>query len=117
MSRSVPEWIGKTDDTAIPPRVRLRVFDAFGGCCAICKRKLGVAGESPEYDHIQALTNGGENRETNIQPLCKNCHKPKTKQDVAIKSKNARVRAKHIGAAPKKRKMPYRKFNGDPVWQ
>jgi 5-methylcytosine-specific restriction enzyme A len=104
MSRSVPEWIGETDDTAIPTRVKDRVFLAQDGCCAGCARKLAVAGERVEYDHRLALINGGENRESNIQALCPNCHKPKTRADVAIKSKNASVRAKRINAKDKTRK-------------
>ena len=39
--RTVPEWIGKTPDTPAPPRVRLRIFETFGGRCAICGRKIG----------------------------------------------------------------------------
>lgn len=115
MSRAVSEWVGKTDDTAIPPRVRLRVFEAHGERCACCSVKLGP-GTAWDLDHTIALINGGENREGNMQPLCKGCHKPKTAQDVATKAKDRRVRQKHVGAAPVKRKMPYRRFNGEQVW-
>ena len=97
MARAVSEWIGKTADSAIPPRVRLRIFDRQGGCCDECGRKLGVAGERVEYDHETALINGGENRESNIRALCTFCHAPKTKADVAVKSKTARVRKKRLG--------------------
>jgi 5-methylcytosine-specific restriction endonuclease McrA len=40
----------------------------------------------PEYDHVSALINGGQHRESNIQLLCSACHKVKTKADVAEKS-------------------------------
>lgn len=116
MARALPEWQGRTDDTPAPTRVRLRVFEAHGGKCAGCGRKFRAA-EAWELDHTTALINGGENRETNLQPLCRGCHAPKTAADVAQKAKDRRVRAKHIGAAPKKRKIPYRRFNGDPVWK
>lgn len=106
MSREVPEWIGKTDNTALPPRVKIRVFDRFGGKCAECGRKLGVAGEDPEFDHITALINGGENRETNFQCLCRGCHRAKTNIDVATKSKDRRVKAKHLGIEKKKQRLP-----------
>ena len=33
MPRSVPEWVGRTDDTPVPPRVRLRVLERFGRRC------------------------------------------------------------------------------------
>ena len=105
MSRSTPEWVGKSDDTAIPTRVKIRVFDACAGKCAECKRKLGVAGESVEYDHRIALVNGGENRELNLQALCRNCHKGKTRQDVATKSTDRRVKSKRLGISKPKSTM------------
>lgn len=96
MTRSLPEWIGATDDQTIPARVKVRVFDAFGGRCAICT--LQIAGKlRPAYDHAIALINGGENREANLQLLCVPCHAVKTKTDVAEKSVTARKHAKHIG--------------------
>lgn len=94
--RSVKEWVGKTPDTPAPPRVRLRVFEAFGGKCGITGRKIHP-GDAWDIDHIQALANGGENRESNLQPALKEAHKAKTAQDVAQKSKDRRVRAKHLG--------------------
>jgi len=114
--RSVPEWVGKTPDTAIPPRVRVRVIDAQGGKCAGCNRKLGMCGEAIDIDHIRALINGGENREANLQALCPMRHAPKTRADVAEKATVARKRAKHLGVKPKRRKMPYRRFDGEIVW-
>jgi len=95
MSRSTPEWIGKTDDTAVPDRVRLRVFLRFGGKCQECGVK--VEGKRWICDHRLALINGGENRENNLGPIHEVCNKAKTAQDVAQKSKNYRVAAKNIG--------------------
>lgn len=94
--RSVPEWIGKNADSAIPPRIRVRVFEAHGGRCAGCTRKIGPA-DKWDCDHIQALANGGQNRERNLQPLCSWCHGDKTKADVAEKAVTYRKKAKHIG--------------------
>jgi 5-methylcytosine-specific restriction protein A len=99
---NIKEWIAGHDDQAIPPRVKIRVFDRFGGRCAECSRKIGGS-IRPAYDHIQALCNGGSHRESNLQLLCMSCHAIKTKQDVAEKKINARVRAKHIGARPSSR--------------
>lgn len=96
MTRSTPDWTGKTDDTPAPKRVRLRVFEAHGGKCAICERKI-VAGEPWELDHTTALINGGKNVESNLQPLHRACHRGKTNADVAMKSKDRRVRTKHLG--------------------
>lgn len=96
MTRSVPEWIADHDDQSIPPRVRVRLFEAAAGRCAACSRKIGPA-DTWQADHIIALVNGGEHRETNLQVLCDWCHKVKTREDVAIKAKGAKVRARHLG--------------------
>ena len=99
MSRSVPEWIGKTDDSPIPPRVQLRVFDEYGGKDYITGQKIR-AGDDWQCDHIIALCNGGENRESNLAPVLKKNHTKKTAKDVAIKAKTDRIRKKHLGIHP-----------------
>ena len=115
MPRSVEEWIGKTDDATIPPRVRLRVWDKFNGVCQCgCGRKI-AAGESWELDHIKALINGGEPRESNFQPLITAHHRAKTRDDVAEKSKAARVRAKHLGIKKRTSFRGWKKFDGTAV--
>jgi 5-methylcytosine-specific restriction protein A len=103
MSRSVDEWIGTNDDHRAPPRVRARVFAAYGGKCHWSGRKIGV-GDPWDLDHIVALINGGENRETNLAPILRGKpHKDKTDADLAIKSKTARIRQKHLGIYPSTR--------------
>ena len=116
MSRNVPEWVGKTDDTAIPPRVRLRVLEAHGDRCALSGRKIGP-GDTWECDHIIALANGGQHREGNLQPVLSAEHREKTGQDMKVKAKIARVRKKHLGIQNAKQKIPYRRFDGTPVWR
>jgi 5-methylcytosine-specific restriction protein A len=91
--RSVPEWIAKNDDAAIPDRVRLRVYDKANGNCAAC----GCGVLSCEFDHVIPLVLGGQHREGNLQLLCLPCHKAKTKLDVKLKAKVARVRKRHVG--------------------
>lgn len=114
MSRELPEWIGANDDQAIPARVKVRVFWKHDGWCAKCGRVL-AAGKWA-CDHIIALANGGEHRETNLQPLCISpCHLDKTKSDVAEKSVTASKRAKHIGLKKKRTITSWRKFNGEVV--
>ena len=102
MSRSVPEWIGKTDDTAIPPHVRTRVFVNAGGVCHISKRKIRP-GEPWDCDHVLALCDGGENRESNLAPALRDKHREKTADDVALRAKTDRIRAKHLGTWPESR--------------
>ena len=96
MTREVPEWIGKTPDTPAPPRVRLRVFEKYKGVCYLSGRKI-MPGDKWQLEHPQALINGGENRESNMAPVLVEPHKVKTAQDLAQKSKDYRVRAKHNG--------------------
>lgn len=103
--RSIPEWIGASDDTPIPPRVRLRVFDRDGGCCQCgCTRKI-AAGENWETDHTVAIINGGENRELNLRTLLDEHHATKTKDDVREKSEVYQKRTRHLGIKRKSR-MP-----------
>lgn len=113
MSRATEEWVGKTDDTPIPPRVKLRVFERHGGICHLSGRKIR-AGEPWDCDHVKALINGGENREANLAPALRDKHREKTALDVAEKAGIYRKRAKHLGIAPAKRKWPSRGFDGGP---
>lgn len=97
MARSVEEWIGRTDDARIPPRVRDRIFERDGHVCHICKLVIKAPGETWDADHVKALINGGEHRETNLAPAHKHCHIGKSAVDAKIKAKSARVRKKHVG--------------------
>ena len=115
-ARSVEEWFGKTPDTRVPQRVRVRLYDKANGCCEECGRPLSP-GDTWEPDHIKALINGGENRETNLRVICEWCHPAKTSRDVAEKSDVYEKRSKHIGAT---RKRPWhpglkKKVNGSVI--
>jgi hypothetical protein len=75
----------------------MRVWNRFKGVCQCgCERRI-TAGEPWQCDHVVALINGGENRESNLAPLITEHHRQKTTADVAIKSKTARMKAKHLG--------------------
>jgi 5-methylcytosine-specific restriction protein A len=57
--------------TPVPPRVRLRVLKRFGRRCDPargCGRPLRP-GDAWTCDHIEAIINGGPNRERNLHPL------------------------------------------------
>lgn len=120
MSRSLPEWIGKDDDTPIPARVKLRIFDKSGERCCHCARRI-FGRLLPRYDHIVALVNGGENRESNLQLLCSECHSEKTRTDIAEKSVIYQKRAKRL-KLKKGRPMPGSRDSGwkrkmDGTWE
>lgn len=96
MSRSTPEWIAKNDDIAIPPRVKERIARKANDCCQRCSRKIEGKLRA-EFDHAIPLIIGGEHRESNLQMLCNECHGLKTKLDVKIKAKVARIRKRTLG--------------------
>lgn len=104
MPRAVSEWIAKHDDQAIPPRVKLRIFERDGWACHICKQPIKV-GETWQADHVIALANGGEHRERNLAPAHKHCHVAKTVIDVKVKAKIARVKKRALGITQPKGKM------------
>ncbi|WP_210209325.1 HNH endonuclease [Fulvimarina endophytica] len=81
--------------------MKQRIFVRHGGKCHRTGVKIGPT-DAKDFDHVIALCNGGENRESNIAPiLAGKPHAEKTAEDVAIKSKTARMRAKHLGLHPK----------------
>lgn len=115
MSRALPEWIGKTPDSAVPPRVRVRIFDKYEGRCQCgCNRKI-MAGEKWEAEDKIALINGGERRETNIRPFLVGHQAAKTRDDVAEKSRVYRKRMKSLGIRKPRRTIPGRRFDGTPI--
>lgn len=111
MTRSTDEWIGKTDDARVPPRVRVRRFDAFGGVCYLSGRKIR-AGEKWELHHVIALINGGQHRESNLAPVLVEAHKVQTKLDKAFKKVVYRKRSKHLGVRKASRPIPGSRASG-----
>lgn len=105
MPRLVPEWIGATDDTPVPDRVRLRVLKKHNECCASCGRHI-TTGTRWICDHTVALINSGPNRETNLRPLCSWCTPAKDASDVAEKSATY---------GSQKRNFGLRKAKGKPI--
>lgn len=96
MARSVKEWIGKTDDSAIPRSVRERVYNRSQGYCTLCSLKID-AGDEVHMDHRIPLKDGGEHRETNLQAAHGPCHRWKTARENAERAPINRKRAKHLG--------------------
>jgi 5-methylcytosine-specific restriction protein A len=98
MPRSVSEWIGASDDQRAPKRVRDRLRGAHPNCY-ICTKAF-AAGDRVALDHVVALINGGENKESNLRPVHVGCHAKKTAEDVAEKARIARKRQAHRGIRP-----------------
>ena len=96
MARKTKEWHGKTDDTPVPPRVRLRNYNDHKGHCHICGQSI-TGGQLWETDHVVRLKDGGENREGNLAPAHKSCHAGKSGQENTAQAKTDKVRKKHLG--------------------
>lgn len=109
MPRQVKEWIGKTSDAPVPPRVRLRVLLRFERCCDAARGGCGRPirpGDKWTCDHGVALINGGENRERNLHPLCAWCNPDKNASDVAEKSMVYHKQLRHAGIKLKAKGRP-----------
>jgi len=106
MSRSVPEWIGATDDAKVPRAVRARIFQKHGGRCHISKALIR-AGDEWDLEHIRplAMARPGENlhRESNLAPALKAPHREKTAAEATERAKADRIHAKHFGYFPESR--------------
>lgn len=109
--RAVAEWIGKTDDAKVPTSVKVRVFEKYDGRCYLSGIKI-EAGMDWELEHILALCNGGEHRESNFAPALVAPHKDKTRADRRLKAKNDRVRKKHLGIKKPRKITRWRRFDG-----
>jgi 5-methylcytosine-specific restriction protein A len=113
MPRRVEEWIGKDDDEAIPERVKRRVIRAAGDICGNCGVRVRVG--NGDVDHKAAVikgigNNSGLNRESNLQYLCKLCHRAKTAEDVNEKATSDRKFSHVYGITKSKgRSFNYRK--------
>jgi len=94
--RAVPEWVATHDDQAIPPRVKVRIFERHEGRCYLSGLKINP-GDKWECEHQLALSLGGEHRESNLAPALVAPHKIKTTADRRMKAKNDRVRKRHLG--------------------
>lgn len=105
MSRATDEWIGKSDDADIPPRVKDRISRAAEDCCMRCRREIGGKLRA-EFDHATPLILGGKHCESNLQLLCNECHGLKTKLDVKLKSRVAKSRKKRLGFEKKTSRFP-----------
>lgn len=106
-TRAVEEWRGRTPDTAVPARVRARVFARYDGVCQVTGRKIGPA-DLWDLDHEIALINGGEHRENNLRPVLRHgaAHRLKTATDMKTKAKIARVQGRHLSLSKSRALLP-----------
>lgn len=84
--RSIPEWIAKHDDQAIPERVKLRILRRENYICFLSGTPI-VDGDSVEFHHRIALRDGGEHRESNIYPVLRKFHRLETARQALERAK------------------------------
>ncbi|MFF4329712.1 HNH endonuclease [Streptomyces sp. NPDC001591] len=56
------------------------------GQCACARCGLTFLASAIDVDHVVPLALGGEDVASNVQPLCKACHKAKTREDFGHKT-------------------------------
>lgn len=79
---------------SMTPQRRARIFQAAGGKCHKCGRKLGPA-DDWDADHVLALELGGTDDDANLAPCCDWCHVDKTGEDHAAAGHGRRMATKH----------------------
>lgn len=84
------------------------IFAARGGCCHVCKRKLGPA-DRWELDHIIPLSSGGTDDDANCAPCCSWCHDPKSDADTAKAAHIKRAYTKHVVPGEFRRSKSWRR--------
>lgn len=112
MARTVPEWIGKTDDSVPTIHVLLRLYALQNGICACgCGQVMNLERDEIDCDHRVPLRDGGENRESNLQLMFRAHHRTKTKGENIARGKERRHKAKAFTAkrAPKLRGQGFHK--------
>jgi 5-methylcytosine-specific restriction endonuclease McrA len=86
MPRSIEEWTGKTHDSAIPDRVKLRILNRQRNSdglpiCPDCTNAIRP-GQAIHFDHAVPLIDGGEHSEGNLRAIhVRPCHNAKTAKE------------------------------------
>ena len=55
-----------------------RVREQANYVCSVCNKNYSHNKSFMETDHLCSISSGGRNNITNLQALCKDCHKKKT---------------------------------------
>lgn len=80
-----------TDDNKrepVPQSLKRQIFEEQNGKCAKCPIDFNKEELTPHFHHINMNTT--DNRRTNIQALCPNCH---TKTHKTLKKKRVQIKA------------------------
>ena len=100
-------------------KTKRAAWDRADGVCECgCGQPFGKhPKERPEYHHRVEAAIGGDNSLDNCWCIRADCHSAITSNVSAPRAAKVRREGKRQrGMTKPKRKMPYRRFNGDPVW-
>lgn len=103
------EDVGTTKRKAMTPRMRLKVWEAHKGICALCGGKIDGVRERWIVEHITPLALGGQDTEANMGPAHEACALKKTfgrTGDIAKAAKAKRAKTKHLGIKKSKNPLP-----------
>lgn len=103
------EDVGTTKRKNMTPRLRLKVWEAHKGMCAICGGKIDGVRERWVLEHLVPLSLGGADDESNMAPVHEGCAMAKTfgkSGDIAKAAKAKRVKSKHLGIKKSKNPLP-----------
>jgi 5-methylcytosine-specific restriction endonuclease McrA len=120
MSRKVEEWIGASDDSKIPARVKQRVAARSNLCCKNCGVRVTFGGE---IDHVTRLkdwlpteTAPHGNRESNLRLLCRSCHATKSGDEATAGAKVERIK-KRLGPLKREQTEWSKRYHAMKKWK
>lgn len=68
-----------------------RIWLREQGRCYLCGRRLRIGVDKYQIEHPEALCLGGSDDDADLRVVCDECHKAKTKQDLADKARRDRI--------------------------
>jgi len=107
--RSVEEWVGRSPNSKVPDRVKLRIWRRENGRCYLTGKKI-MPNDSFDYEHKKRIEDGGENRESNIFLALTAPHKRKSAEERAAAKKADDIAKRHIGIKTPKTTLKGRSF-------
>lgn len=104
------EDVATTKRRSMSSSRRLRIWEAHGGICCLCRSKIDGVREKWTVEHLRALGLGGDDDDKNCGPAHEDCRRQKDKTDVSAISKAKRVKAKHLGIPKPKSSLTHPRF-------
>lgn len=96
------EWVGRRPESMPGQTVLFRLHAQQNGVCACgCGQVMDFNTDQIDCDHRVALIDNGENRESNLQLMLRECHKTKTKRESSERSEERSHKAKAFTALRK----------------